>query len=171
MSCLLRPTFYAAIPLDEKDVATLHETKYRRERDRFCTSPLVLLFLALMIAASSAMCGVGIGMSLKEGEAMIPSWIQSLSRGTQEKTVHSDQLFKDRTDKGSYHLVELSWQKHTFHYNRTFAMAPTDDESTESPWDELVPRKPKSTPIFHQMPTLTTMYRRSRIRSLPGPQS
>ena len=86
MSRLLQPTFYAAIPSDEKDTAISHETKYRHERDQFYTSPLVVLFLTLIIAASSAMYGLGIGMSLKEGEATIPSWTQSLSRGTQEKT-------------------------------------------------------------------------------------
>ena len=83
MSRLLRPTFYAAIPSDEKDVAASHGTKHLRGRDQFYTSPLALLAYASVIAVLSAICGFGIGMSLKEGKDIIPSWTQSLSRGMQ----------------------------------------------------------------------------------------
>ena len=42
-SRLLRPTFYAALPSDEKDVAALYETKKLRERDQIYPGPLALL--------------------------------------------------------------------------------------------------------------------------------
>lgn len=43
--------------------------------------------------------------------------------------------------------VDFSSTKQSFHYNRTFAIAPSDDQSTENAWNELVPRKPFPTPI------------------------
>lgn len=85
MSRLLRPTFYAAIPSDEKDVAASNERKYLHSKDPFCASPLALIIYASIIAVCSAICGLEIGMSLKEGEDTIPSWTRSLSRGMQEK--------------------------------------------------------------------------------------
>lgn len=85
MSHLLRPTFYAAIPSDEKDVAASHGTRHLRGRGQFYKNPLALLVYALIIAVLSAICGFGIGMSLKDGENIIPSWTQSLSRGMQGK--------------------------------------------------------------------------------------
>lgn len=81
MSHLLRPTLYAAIPCDEKDVAASHGTEHLHGRDQFHRSPRALLVYALIIAVLSVICGFGIGISLKEGEDIMPSWTQSLSRG------------------------------------------------------------------------------------------
>ena len=95
MSRLLRPTFYAVIPSDEKDVAASNEMKYLDGKDHFYPSPLALLVYALIIAVFSATCGLGIGMSLKEGEDTIPTWTRSLSRGTQDELDSKSSIFQE----------------------------------------------------------------------------
>ena len=140
ISRLMPQTSYAAVSSKEEDVVASSELKHLPERAKSYANPLALLLCALIFATSSAV-GLGIGMWISGSKDAIPSWTQSLSRGTRQK--HEPQsctCFHTMTDQGFQSLVEFSWKQQTFRYNRTFAIAPSEDESTETVWNDLVPR-------------------------------
>jgi len=73
---------YAVVPSSEEDIAAYHDTKRIRKPDRSYSNPLILVLCALIAVTSSAVAGFGMGIWMERGKESLPSWTDSLPRGT-----------------------------------------------------------------------------------------